>query len=289
MPDLLNEARSFLQAFRDRAERRDGNRELRCSDLIDRERVAAGRAGDEARAKEAWLLGKTLEAQQQYCLSFEHTQAGRYYEAWCVLERVEIALIWLQRHTPFDAEFGLDTIAIQTPLFQKLYPYALFISPAYIEKARQCSICGRFISVRSHCGHLIGEVYAGEMCTNAVTIGEILEVSVVPNPAHKTNVMFLTDRKTGERVDQYDYSLLAYVARGLRNPYDRWAMVGTTRRHPHSRYRHVGRNALCPCESGRRYKACCLRESGVLRPHINIEFQVQPLRDFPEIAYSTEI
>jgi hypothetical protein len=286
MMDKLQNALGFLRLFRLRAERRDENREAEYSDLLHGERVAAAAAGDEARAKYAWILAKTLSTQQQYQAAFTHMQEGRFYEAWRLLERVEIALIWLQRHITFTPEFGLDVIDEQTPRFQKLYPYGIFTSPAYIEKERRCSICDALITIRSRCGHQIGEIYGGEMCTNVISMAELLEISLVTNPVHKANVVFLRDPKTGERVDQFDYSILSYVIAGLCNPYDAWIPIRTMRRHPHARYKHVGRNGMCPCESGRKYKACCLGEDGVLRPHIDIDFAIPPPKTLPPLTYS---
>jgi len=284
--DQLESARNFLRQHRLRAERRDENNEKQYSELVNGERLAAAAVQNEACANDAWLVGKILEAQQNYHTVFEHLRSDRFYDAWCLLERVEIALIWLQRHTPFESEFGLDIIEKQTSLFQKLYPYGIFTSPAFIEKDRRCSICDAVVSIRSRCGHRIGEIYMGEMCTNRITMAELLEISLVTNPVHKTNVVFLRDPTTGQQTDQYDYSILSYVVAGLCNPYDGWNMIHTKRRHPHARYKHIGRNAPCPCESGRRYKSCCLREDGVLRPHIDIEFTVPPARQLPQLVYS---
>ena len=77
-----------------------------------------------------------------------------------------------------------------------------------------------------------------------------------------------------------------YVVQALRNPFDGWTMTWTKARHPHSRYRHVGRNDPCPCESGRKYKRCCLPEGGVLRPHIDITFEVPPPTETQAVVYT---
>lgn len=96
-------------------------------------------------------------------------------------------------------------------------------------------------------------------------------------PVQRYSVPFLVDPKTKESVDHYDYSLVEYVIRGLRSPFDEWSLTKTTTRQPHRRFKHVGRNAKCPRESGRKYKSCCLREDGVLRPHSTSACRRRPI------------
>ena len=92
----------------------------------------------------------------------------------------------------------------------------------------------------------------------------------------KYSVLFLRDERNGTQKDQYNYSLVEYAIKALREPFDAWKVERTTRRQPHSRYADVGRNDPCPCDSGKKYKQCCLREAGVLRPHFQFSFAVQP-------------
>jgi hypothetical protein len=127
------------------------------------------------------------------------------------------------------------------------------------------------ISIRKRCGHVVGEIYDGELCSRVIRPAAILEISLVENPVHKANVMFLTDPKTHERRDHYDYSLLSAVVAQLRSPCDRWSSEWSRCRAPHSKFKHVGRNDKCPCRSGKKYKACCLPHDGVLQSHVHIE------------------
>lgn len=242
--------------------------------------------GNQALAKETWCLKTALEMQQKFVAAFLDMQAGRFYDAWCTLERIEIAALSLGRHMPFDGEYALSFIDQQVERFQKLYPYGIFLSPAFIEKEVRCSLCDAKISIRSGCEHRPGDIYDGIQCLRIVKDLEMLEISMVPTPVQKYSVPFLNDPKTGQKVDHYDYSAVSYVVQGLRSPFDGWSMQWTTARHPHDRYKHLGRNDKCPCGSAKKYKKCCLREEGVLRPHIDIEFDVPPPNDLPPIAYT---
>jgi hypothetical protein len=274
-----------LRLYRVRAEKLNGS-DADVEAAIEQTRVAAVAAGDQPAAKHAWCLATTLGVQQQYVSAFRELKHGAFYEAWCTFERVEIALTGLERHMPLDPSFGLDVIDRMVPQFQSLYPYKIFLSPSFIEKERKCSICDQPITLRRRCEHVVGEIYDGRKCLNIITASEVLEMSFVDEPVQKYSVPFMRDARTGQQKDQYDYSLVEYVTGGLANPYDSWSVERGTRRHPHARYKHVGRNDLCPCEGGKKYKVCCLREEGVLRPHIDIKFDKPLAAPLPAVQYS---
>jgi SEC-C motif len=242
---------------------------------------------DQATAKLVWRYEQILQIQQNYLQAFSDIRAGKYYVAWCLFERVEIELHRLERHFPTsDDNFKLRLIDKHTRQFQSLYPYKYFISPAYLILEASCLICGRKRSIRSSCGHILGEIYNGEVCGRLITKAKLLEISLVEKPVQKYSVPFTNDPKTGEQIDHYDYFLVQYVAKGLREPFDEWDSNWTQRRQPHARYKHVGRNGQCPCESNKKYKKCCLNESGVLRPHMEITFHTPPPEDLPPIMYT---
>jgi hypothetical protein len=242
---------------------------------------------DHDTAKLVWCYEQILNIQKNYLQGFGHLKSGKFYQAWCLFERVEIELHHLERHFPTsDNVFKLTLIDKQTRQFQSLYPYKYFLSPGYLILEASCSICERKRSIRNPCEHIIGEIYNGEMCCRKIGNAKLLETSLVEKPAQKYSVPFTIDPETGEQVDHYDYSLVQYVTRGLREPFDEWESKWTQRRHPHSRYKHVGRNDQCPCESNKKYKKCCLNESGVLRPHLEIEFSIPPPEDLPPIMYT---
>lgn len=247
---------------------------------------AAVSGADEDTAKLAWCYEQILNIQTNYLQAFGRLKSGKFYEAWCLFERVEIGLHHLERHFPIaDDTFKLLSIAKYTRQFQSLYPYKYFLSPAYLILEAFCSICGRKRSVRSPCEHVVGDIYNGEMCCREVKKAKLLEVSIVEKPAQKYSVPFTRDPETREQVDHYNYSLVEYVTNGLREPFDEWDSRWTEVRHPHSRYKHVGRNEECPCESSKKYKKCCLNEGGVLRPHLEITFSVPPPQELPPIMY----
>lgn len=230
--------------------------------------------GDQDTAKLMWCYEQILGIQDNFVAAFRLMKDEAYYDAWVLLERVEIALGALNRHFESrDDEFKLEFIRKKLGQFQALFPYKLFLSPAFLYKEVACSICGSPISIRTSCGHRIGEIYDGEECVRLIKALELLEVSVVENPVQKYSVVFLTKAGTdggSPDDDHYDYSALQSAMILLREPFDEWDLQWTTRTYRHSSFRHVGRNESCPCGSGKKYKACCLPLPGVTLPHAQV-------------------
>ena len=211
---------------------------------------ASVQQNDQQTAKTVWCYETIHSIQANYLDSFANMKGGMFYEAWCLLERIEIAINSLSPHFVFDIGDPYKLIYIEKHIkqFQSLYPYKFFSSPAILYLEKKCSICGEVITIRKPCGHKKGEIYYGEMCVHEITKGRLLEISVVPNPVQKYSVLFISDKETGEQVDHYNYSLLEYTISGLRRPFDGWEIRRTKIRHPHLLFSHVSRNDPCPCE-----------------------------------------
>ena len=230
-----------------------------------------------------------MKVQRAYLDAFALLKEGQFYEAWCLLERCENSLIALRGQFDVDRggdEYRLRFIESRVKQFQSLFPYRLFLSPEFQIRGQLCSACGRRVSLRRQCGHLAGEIYDGELCTRIVKDVNILAVALVQSPRQKYSVMFSKDERTGEQVDQYDYSILRYLMSALPSPFAAWSLEWTKRRHPHSKFRDVGVNDQCPCKSGKKYKQCCKTESGVLMDHIEFKFGFEPPKELQRIMYN---
>lgn len=249
--------------------------------------VAVGR-NDQELAKTIWCLETVVAIQFDLIESFQQFKNANYYRGWGLLEQVDIALGFLRPHfAAFWGAYNLGFIEEHVARWQALFPYKYFFSPELLELEKQCNICNQVISIRHSCGHEVGEIYNGEMCCRVVTKVDLLGIALVSTkPMQKYSVAFPVDPATGMREDQFNYGLVSYVARRLHSPFDGWSSSWTKKRHPHSRYAHVGRNDPCPCESGNKYKKCCLLESGVLAPHLEVQFSVPPPPDLPPVEYS---
>lgn len=255
--------------------------------MLGKKKKAAVASEDEKTAKIIWCLETIVKIHAAYIDAFKKMKSNQFYEAWCLLEQAEIKLKFLRKHVdekknPFNIIF-LDT---QIKRFQDMYPYAVFFSPEIVEKEVQCSICNHIIKPRSRCGHMVGEIYSGQMCTRIVTKCQFISISVVKNPVQKYSVAFMTDEDGKGTVDHHDYSLVKFVSDRLVSPYHGWDYAKTTIRHPHSRFSHVPATEACPCESGKLYNECCLPTEGVLRPHFEILFEKAPPKHMSMLEYS---
>jgi len=247
-----------------------------------REFLAAAKAeavelGDQNRAKTIWCLETALRIQNLYLQAFSELKDSKFYEAWCDMERAEIALGSLERHdTACWPEFRLGFIKAHIERWQSIFPYRMFLSPGFIGLEKTCSICGTIVTPRKACGHVTGEIYNGVQCFRVVTRMKMLEVSFVEKPLQKYSVVFLRDPETGKSRDHYNYGVVQFAINALRGPFDGWDVEHTRRIQPHSRFSHLGPNDSCPCGSKKKYKKCCGPKEGVLCPHEEFHFEVAP-------------
>ncbi len=233
---------------------------------------------DQELAKLIWCYEQIIRIQLLYFQAFRLLKFYSFYDAWCLFERIEITSINLCRHMVFgnDDKFKINFIRKQTQLFQSIFPYKLFFSPAFIIKEQKCSICKQTQSIHSYCNHKLGEIYDGEFCAREITDGELLEISIVPNPVQKYSVLFLSEDADKKPHDDYDYSILRRLIAELDNPYEYWTVQKTTIRKPHKIYSNYLIESDCPCGSKKKYQDCCLKEVGVLQPHTKLLLQKKP-------------
>ena len=246
---------------------------------------AVGRK-DESAAKELWCLQQALSIQETYLAAYAKLRDHEFYEGWRTLEQVENQLSHLVQHATWPLrDFEIDFIQDAVTRFQAQFPYVWFISPEMLISEKTCSICKQVVSIRKPC-HRVGDIYSGELCYRTVTKVEFLGTAMTKDPVQKYSVMFLPDPEKGGFKDTYNYTAVRYLIDRLQSPFDGWSFVKTKTRHPHSRYSDVGRNDRCPCESGKKYKKCCLSESGVLRPHIQFTFANPPPKELLHVEYA---
>jgi hypothetical protein len=101
------------------------------------------------------------------------------------------------------------------------------------------------------------------------------------------SVPFIIDRETGQTVDNYNYSTVEYLVRRWPDPWLNWDLEWTKALHPKSKFGPLSRNDKCPCDSGKKYKKCCMPREGILRPHVVFEFhyQLSPELQTTEFSY----
>lgn len=203
----------------------------------------------EYEAKQAWILETILKIRWYYISAYDLLRQKEYEKAWNSFDRSDINISYLVKHFDFsENQFELDFISKQISKFQKLFPYFLFISREAIVKKKICGICGAETSLRKKCGHVVGEIYAGEMCSSWLKDVEIMRISFVENPFDKYTMIKMADM-------EYDYRNLEMLLEYLKDPFEKWDLEIELLTKPE--YVKTSRNDLCPCNSGIKYKNCC--------------------------------
>ena len=240
---------------------------------IKSEKQAAQDAGDELYANQLWAVETIIKIHQKFVMTFDLLKAGRYYEAWCEAEQVEINIQFLASNSQEDLE-NVKDINARVRQLQSLYPYKFFASYVMHVKKEKCSICGRERSIRNFCGHRIGKVYNGELCCNMVTDAELKGIDIVENPVHKYSVLFPSDAEG--RHDYYDYKLVEGLIEHWSKPFQFWKYVVRQVFKQKADFPGLTNESNCPCGSGKSYGECCaLNAEGI--KHTIYTFMVEPI------------
>lgn len=210
---------------------------------------------DEENANVAWATLEIVSLHRDYRRAFSMLQNKQYYEAWCLLEQIEIGIANLLRNFS-GVKNAVKFISIIVRQLQCLYPYRVFLSTEMVIKERVCSICGKKRSIRHHCGHFPGHIYNGEMCCDHVEKCALEGIAIVFNPEHKYAVAFGRNGEN-DHEDHYDYKLLKGLMDRWKDPYYPWHF---TTRHIHKstdEFPGLKDDDYCPCSSGKKYGECC--------------------------------
>lgn len=82
-----------------------------------------------------------------------------------------------------ESSSGLSRYIERLHLLEELlFPPQTFMSVGMTIKRSSCSICGQEYG---DCDHLAGKVYMGRMCAREIKEAELLEISIVSEPANK--------------------------------------------------------------------------------------------------------
>lgn len=233
---------------------------------IKKQKAKAVTLNDEELAKELWCYETITVIHELYNQVWSELINKDYEKAWCNLERIEIKFKNLKRHFNIsDNRFMLQFIERSVLNLQAIYPYSLFSSPEYIYKEKRCSVCNSVVSLRKPCGHKVGEIYKGEMCHRIVTISAILGAAIVQAPVNKSNVLFLIDENTGEKIDNHNYITIEYLMESVKHSYEYWDLEISYRYNtPPS---GIKDSDPCPCLSMDNYSDCCKHLPGIKYPH----------------------
>ncbi|GAM12865.1 SEC-C metal-binding domain-containing protein [Mesobacillus selenatarsenatis] len=256
----FEEINNYLQNFTGTELRKD------IPDLLSHLKKEALDNSDQDLAKNIWCLEQVYIVIAHYLNAFRHLHEKDFFEAWCQLDRAEIELSFLRRHFDYSGnKYNLGIIENHVLQLQKMFPYQYFFSRESVVKKWYCSICNEEISLRKSCGHKVGEIYNGEQCCRVAGDIEFLGIALVTDPFDKYTVIF-------PKGLDYNYSMLESLMVNFKDPFQIWELSITKKLKVE--YEGAGKNRPCICNSGKKYKMCCLKSGNDLYDHYHINFFV---------------
>lgn len=109
----------------------------------------------------------------------------------------------------------------------------------------------------------------GELCLRKVVDMEFKALCIVTDPFDKYTYVQLPDQ-------EYEYGMLEALMVEIDDPYDEFYIETVKVLKPE--YKNIGRNALCPCGSGKKYKKCHLGTKAELMDHHKVHISKSNLR-----------
>lgn len=237
---------------------------IKVFDLLKSLKGEAVSKGDEQRANYIWCLETIAKIKSSYLGAISDIKKRKQLDAWIAFDRCCIEASFLEEHFELsDSKYRINYIIQLTKKFQALFPYKLFMSRETIEKDFTCSICGSRMGLRNNCCHAVGNIYYGEMCCREINSVEFLAIALVSNPVDKYTVPQIEGQ-------EYDYRVIDYIVDYLDSPYQLWDYKKEQiiwRYKEDEMFKHLGRNDVCACGSGKKFKKCCYKKEGKESEH----------------------
>ena len=221
------------------------------NDLAKWKERAVKSQGDELQAKAIWCLEGLVIAHSEFTLAHDSMCSGHVVEAFQKIENILTGTPTIRPHlNDSGGKFGLDLIQNVARNWVALLDPPYGVSHGSITKRSHCSICQTKVGVLWPCGHIRGEIYGGKYCTQIVDRWELAEVSRVERPA--SLLLRNHEERMLNKADEF-----TELAKKLPSPYTPWLLESVIDLKQHPVYQGVGRNAQCPCGSGKKLKRCC--------------------------------
>ena len=221
---------------------------------------------NETDANLCWCYNAIFNIQKKYVQIYHQLKNNKYEEAWNMLEGVSIAIGNLRANFDVGNEiedpYQINFIKHEIKQLIRLFPYKFFASREEIVKEEICSICGKKITLRNKCGHRIGKLYMGKMCSRIITKTEPIAIALVEDPVDMYAVIKPENF-------EFNYSAVDMAMKVLKSPYEKWYVdiFPIIKREFDCK---IGRNDLCPCKSGKKYKSCCMGTQKMYVDHYRI-------------------
>lgn len=184
---------------------------------------------------------------------FQLLKEKKYRLSWDVLQDCLDYLRFVGKYVEVGARKEIPSLYELMVSYEQLYPYKCFASSEYIISKSHCSICGKSMQSVS-CPHIKGELYWGEIAVEIIDeIQEFQAVCLVSHPEDKRCIIEPPD----EQPDSKKYGKLEQFIE-LDLPFlQQFTITSLIETRKRTDIVKVGRNNLCSCGSGKKYKKCC--------------------------------
>lgn len=232
-----------------------------------RESVAGAQAGNadapDCLFNDLFVLDCYIDFLESYAGLWKKIAEEEYSSSWTSLQDAFDSLRLVRKFSSLD----ISLFENQLTELEKAYPYNIFMSVGMTVEMFECSICGIDIDSQA-CIHRRGQLYRGKMAVAvARNITDLDHVSLVEDPEDKRCVMTYEDGSPA-------FDVVRCIARLLKARQMHISQFGTLafskRKLPNPEYRRQGRNSPCFCDSGKKFKFCCLGKAYVEKDHVDI-------------------
>jgi hypothetical protein len=256
------QTKSLLSAF-DQFQFTDGQKAV--SDLkaqLQKERESPAFT-EESYLNDLYVLDRYVDFLGRYGRLWEEICGQKFSDSWSLLQDALGLLRILKKFSHIPLEF----FEVQLTELEKLYPYEIFISAGLVVEGLECTICGFDID-SDQCSHIRGELYAGKMARAHVQkVVRFDHAAFVKNPEDKRCVVQYED--TGHQFNVIRYLANLLISRQCAIS-DCWHLTYSKRQLRNPDYQKRGRNEPCYCDSGKKFKRCCIAKEYVEQDHIDI-------------------
>lgn len=223
----------------------------------------ANKNGPDELLNDLYVLDGYLDFFARYGLLWKHLANQEFSKSWDTLQGTLDALRFIRKFSTIDiSEFEDQLLELE-----KSYPYNIFFSIGAAVEGFECSICGQDMD-SFDCPHRKGQLYRGRMAYGiARNLTNFDHVAMVDKPEDKRCVVKYED--TSEQ-----FSLVRFIAQLLLSRKMKVSEFGilifSKRDIPNPEYRKLGRNAICYCGSGKKFKTCCVSKAYIESDHVDV-------------------
>ncbi|MBQ5995540.1 MAG: SEC-C domain-containing protein [Clostridia bacterium] len=239
-----------------------------CSDLFAQIEETAHQKNDEKLANAQLVFRSYFLLFCDLSAYFNLLSQKEYRKSWDKLQDCLDKIKFVRKYINTN-RFETDDLYSLLVNYESLYPFSVFFSSDYVISKSHCSICGKSM-LSPDCTHIKGNIYWGEMAKECVDEIEFKSVSIVDHPDDKRCVVEKKDDKRSE--EEKFLKLHQFIS--LKQPFLQQFTVSAREGYKKDEtIKGVGRNDLCPCGSGKKFKKCCGRN--IYKEHIY--YTVKPL------------